>query len=233
MRVIFEGLLTKSGHSYTVQQLTLDDLEEILTLQDIVFQQLENKEILQKLSKEEFLYILEGKGLAIGTFIDKELIAIRALLVPPIDENHLGLAVGLKDEELNKVIYQEISFVHPEYRGNRLQQLLAKLIMLELEKLEHTYRYVCCTVAPFNIPSLMDKFNQHMYVKALKRIYGDKLRYIFIKDLQTKKLKWKETREVLIDHIELQKQFLKSGWIGYQLIKRNEQYWIQYGKNSD
>src|SRR5690606_19568348 len=131
-------------------KLSENHLHEILSLQEIVYDELKNKEILQKLTEDEFRYIVEGNGLAIGAFVGETLIGVRALLVPPIDEEHLGLAVGLKKEELEKVIYQEISFIHPSYRGNRLQQLLAKLIMETLNESDHSYRYVCCTVAPFN-----------------------------------------------------------------------------------
>lgn len=230
MKVIYDGRL-KNGKPFTVMKLTEKQLNDILTLQQYVYERLAQKEILEKLTVDEFRYILEGNGLIIGVIVDDTLIGIRALLVPPIDENHLGIAVGLQEEELEKVIYQEISFIHPSYRGNRLQQLLAKLIMEELNKTEHPYRYVCCTVAPFNIPSLKDKFNQKMQVKALKTIYDGKLRYIFMKDLKTTdEQQWQETKEVAMDDISLQQQLLQAGWFGYQLIDRNEQYFIRFGK---
>ena len=106
------------------------------------------------------------------------------MLVPPIDEEHLGWDIGLSESELPKVIYQEISNVLPAFRGNQLQKILASLIMQELAKKNHSYRYVCCTVAPFNIPSLKDKFSQGMRIAALKEKYGGSLRYIFVKDLE-------------------------------------------------
>ena len=40
------------------------------------------------------------------------------------------------------------------------------------------YDYVCCTVAPFNIPSLKDKFSQGMEIAALKEKYGGSMRYV-------------------------------------------------------
>lgn len=230
MKVVYQGKL-KNGEPFTVMKLSENHLHEILSLQEIVYDELENKEILQKLTEDEFRYIVEGNGLAIGAFVDETLIGVRALLVPPIDEEHLGLAVGLKKEELEKVIYQEISFIHPSYRGNRLQQLLAKLIMETLNESDHSYRYVCCTVAPFNIPSLKDKFNQKMEVRALKEIYGGKLRYIFMKDLhKTEEPVWTETKDVAMDDITLQQQLLNTGWIGYELVNNENQYYIKFGK---
>src|SRR5690625_8036545 len=108
----------------------------------------------------------------LGVFVKNELIAIRALLVPKIDDpEHLGLDVGLSKEQLAEVIYQEISFVHLDYQVNRLQLTLAKLIMEQLEKDKHKYRYVGCTVAAFNLPSLIDEFKRRMYVRDLTLKY--------------------------------------------------------------
>ena len=49
-----------------------------------------------------------------------------------------------------------------------MQKILATVIMDELQKEDSQYNYVCCTVAPFNIPSLKDKFAQGMEIAALK-----------------------------------------------------------------
>ena len=194
---IFNGKL-KDGTNYTVRKLVLDDLDKIIELQRIVAETLANKETLQTLSEEEYRYIINGKGLLLGAFIEEELIALRALMVPPIDEEHLGLAVGL-EKELDKIIYQEISMVNPKYRGNRLQQQLGQLIMKALDKSSLSFKYICCTVAPFNIPSLKDKFNQGMTVRAIIEIYGGKLRYVFVKKIKdNEKLQWNETKKFLL-----------------------------------
>lgn len=227
---IYEGILEKSGERFTVQRLTEKHLPEILTLQQSVYEKLENKELLQRLTEEEFQYILAGNGLVIGAFVAEQLIATRALLIPPIDEEHLGIAVGLKEAELEKVIYQEISFVDHAYQGNRLQQLLAKLIMAELNKLDHDFRYVCCTVSPFNIPSLKDKFRQNMHIKALQQIYGNKLRFIFYKDLQTENNGWRKTKDVPLKDIAMHEKLLTNGWTGIQLLEENNEYYLRFAK---
>src|SRR5699024_3679712 len=131
---------------------------------------------------------------------------------PPIDEEHLGLAIGLEDE-LPNIIYQEISVVHPTYRGNQLQQKLAYLIMKELEKQDHSFKYVCATVAPHNIPSLKDKFNQGMMVGALIKIYNGKLRYVFMKELKENTgSSWDEIEVVPTSETAKQRELLADGW---------------------
>lgn len=166
MTVLYEGRLKQNNERFHVTLLSLEYIEQILLLQNVVVEALEDKSRLQPLSQEEFQYILEGNGMMIGAFIENELIAFRALLVPPIDDEHLGLDIGLPESELHRVIYQEISNVHPNCRGNGMQKILATVIMDELQKEDSKYDYVCCTVAPFNIPSLKDKFAQGMKIAA-------------------------------------------------------------------
>ena len=170
MTVLYEGTLKQNNESFHVTLLSLEHIEQILSLQNIVVEALEDKSRLQPLSQEEFQYILEGNGMMIGAFIENELIAFRALLVPPIDDEHLGLDIGLPESELHRVIYQEISNVHPNCRGNGMQNI-SKRHHGRIAKEDSKYDYVCCTVAPFNIPSLKDKFAQGMAIAALKEVW--------------------------------------------------------------
>nr|WP_285853861.1 GNAT family N-acetyltransferase [Oceanobacillus luteolus] len=222
----------KTKHKdFVVKRLSTKYISDILLLQDTVMEQLEDKASLEKLSQDEFRNILEGNGLMIGAFVENKLFAIRALLIPPIDDHHLGRFAGLTQEELPKVIYQEVSLVHPEYRGNRMQQQLAHLIMNELENSQLDFQYVCCTVAPFNIPSLKDKFNQRMKIKALEKVYGEKLRYVFIKDLlKEDELEREENKFIPMDDIEMQQRLLASEWEGIQLVVNKDKFYIQYTK---
>ena len=232
MQTIYKGRLN-NGDDFHVRPLTIKDISKIFRLQSDVYKKITNKAQLAQLTKDEFEYILTGKGLMLGVFVENELIAIRALLVPKIDDpEHLGLDVGLSKEQLAEVIYQEISFVHLDYQGNRLQQTLAKLIMEQLEKENHKYRYVCCTVAPFNLPSLIDKFKQGMYVKALTLKYADQLRYVFLKDLQAPLPieSVKEKRDVPMELIEQQQQLLANGWVGMSLKRNDNSYVVTYVK---
>ena len=99
MNHIFEGTIKKSNQleqSFYVQALTLGHLSEIVSVQEQIILSLKDKQSLQPLSKQEFEFILNGNGLMIGAFVDESLIAFRALLVPLIDEEHLGLDIGLK-----------------------------------------------------------------------------------------------------------------------------------------
>ncbi|QHE62660.1 GNAT family N-acetyltransferase [Rossellomorea vietnamensis] len=230
MDYLFEGFLENKNESYTVRLLSKEDMNQIQQLQELVVDALKEKKNLQPLTYEELDYILTGNGLMIGAFTETGLIAFRALLIPPIDEEHLGLDVGLEEEELAQVIYQEISSVHPDYRGNRLQQTMAHLIMQELGRLDQRFTYVACTVAPFNIPSLKDKFKQGMEIAALKIKYVDQLRYVFIKRLDGDGggEEISEIARVPMGDVEGQQALLDEGWRGISMEEDDGGYRVLY-----
>lgn len=225
MKKIYEGLLGEMP--FFVTQLQMEHLPAIEKLQQEVYEALEDKTILQPLSTEELEYILEGKGLMMGAYVKDELIAFRALLNPPIDEEHLGYDCGITEEQLPKVLYQEISNVSPKYRGYGLQKTLANVIMNHIEL--DSYDYVCATVKPFNIASLKDKFAQNMHVAALKLKYGGKLRYVFLKDLrENRTVKFGASESIKMEDTEAQQALLKAGWIGVRMEKQGEQWFVIY-----
>ncbi|MEC1969133.1 GNAT family N-acetyltransferase [Bacillus cereus] len=231
MTVLYEGTLKQNNESFHVTLLSLEHIEQILSLQNIVVEALEDKSRLQPLSQEEFQYILEGNGMMIGAFIEKKLIAFRALLVPPIDDEHLGLDIGLPESELHRVIYQEISNVHPNCRGNGMQKILANVIMDELQKEDSKYDYVCCTVAPFNIPSLKDKFAQGMEIAALKEKYGGSLRYVLVKKLRgDKERDWTNVQSILMNDASGQQALLSEGYRGYEMEKTADTFIVKFGR---
>lgn len=231
MTILYKGSLKQNNEPFHVTLLSLEHIEQILSLQNVVVEALEDKSRLQPLSLEEFQYILEGNGMMIGAFIENELIAFRALLVPPIDEEHLGLDIGIPESELHRVIYQEISNVHPNSRGNGMQKILATVIMDELQNEDSKYDYVCCTVAPFNIPSLKDKFAQGMEIAALKEKYNGSMRYVFVKELRgDKERNWTDVKSVPMSDTVGQQALLSEGYRGYEMEKVDGDFVVKFGR---
>ncbi|WP_274308865.1 GNAT family N-acetyltransferase [Solibacillus daqui] len=215
---------------YEVHVLTEAHIPQLMKLQFEVVDALENKAILQPLDVGELGFILRGNGVMIGVFVEGKLIAFRALLQPELDDEHLGYDIGLTTEaELKKVLYQEISNVHPDYRGFGLQRTMADVIMQQIDLSKFTV--VCATVMPGNIASLKDKFSQGMHVAALKYKYGGKLRYVFMKDLVGKEnALWQEEKFVAMDETEEQQQLLKAGFVGRTMKKDGDSWLVQYVK---
>lgn len=230
MNKLSSGKLKQSKEKYEVRRLSVENIAEIMNLQNNVYQKLIDKSKLERLSEDEFTFILSENGLMIGVYVEDKLIAVRALLAPTDDPYHLGLAIGLEEKDLDKVIYQEISFVHPDYQGNSLQKIMGDLIMKELSKKEHPYMYVCATVAPDNIPSLKDKFAQQMEIKTLVKIYGEKQRYVFAKELRDTGSNKEVVKEVKVNlaNVNEAKQYLDLNWVGTLLEQQANEFFIKF-----
>lgn len=234
MEILYKGTLKNEAgieEPFAVRKLTINDLQEIIEIQNEVVSSLAERNVLQPLTVDEFRSILQGNGMMAGAFVGDRMIAFRALLVPALEEDHLGRDIGLKEEDLPKVIYQEISNVLPKYRGNKLQRILAILLMQELNKQEHPYQYVCCTVAPFNIPSLKDKFSQGMEIAVLKEKYSGMLRYVFVKDLSKPESRtWSEVITIPMEDTAAQQEAISKGFSGFDMINEAGKWHVQYGK---
>lgn len=214
--------------TYEVHVLTEAALPQIELLQQAVVAALPDPNILQPLSEEELRFILQGNGVMIGLYIEETLIAFRALLRPEVDDEHLGYDIGLDDTQLSNVLYQEISNVHPNYRGYGLQRKMADYAMSQVDT--SMYPIICATVMPYNIASLKDKFSQGMHVAALKYKYGGKLRYVFAKYL-TKQLEWtNEVVEVEMNETALQQNLLKNHFLGVQMVQKEAKWFVIYKK---
>ena len=224
---IYEGMLGDTP--FSVRRLGIVDIAAIENVQQDVIAALEDKKILQPLSLEELQFLLGDHGVMVGAFVDEELVAFRALLEPPLDDEHLGRDAGLAEHVLPRVAYQEISAVHPKYRGYGLQRTLARVVMQELDRTR--FDYICATVMPFNIASLKDKFSQGMRVVALKLKYGGKLRYVFMKDLREEtELLFNETAHIQMADTEAQQALLKDGWLGVRMLQENDAWFVEYKK---
>lgn len=229
MEWIYNG---KVGNTpYSVRRLSSNDIGFVGQLQEKVIDELEDMHTLQPLSEGELKFLVEGHGLIIGAFVEEYLIAFRALLIPENDHENLGRDVGILEEQLDRIIYQEISCVDPDFRGFGLQRELAGVVMNEVDT--SLYDYVCATVMPFNIASLKDKFSQGMHIGALKYKYGGKLRYVFCKKLTTTRKLLPLESTVLMSDIEGQQALLKDGFVGIKMRLDGDEWVVDYKKVAD
>lgn len=225
-----EKQLLKNGREITIRRLEAGQLGEILMLQRKVIESLSTGSLLQPLTEEEFSYILNDKGLMIGAYYNDQLIAFRAMLEPELDEEHLGKDAGLPRDEWPLVLHSEITNVDPDFQGNGLQVLLGKQLMKEID--QQRFRYICTTVAPFNIASLKDKFAHGMQIVELKVKYGNLLRYILMKDL-TRSFEEQATSEshyVPMEDTEQQQRYLQEGWMGTGIDLVENQWIVRFEK---
>ena len=220
----------RNGQIFYSRYLRIGDLARILELQKKVVNGLPHPDVLEPLTTEEFTNILEDKQMMIGIFVENNLIAFRAMLAPGNDDEGLGADIGLEQTEFHRILYSEISNVDPRFRGNGLQTYMGKLLLRNVDR--NRYRYLLSTVAPFNFPSLKDKFSLGMKIAVLKDKYNGKLRYVFRKDLASSEteLQSEEWIEVRMDDIAKQQDVLALGYYGVSMRMDGEEVYVRFEK---
>lgn len=155
-------------------KLNKHDIYDMLVLQDSVYEFLEQKEVLQKLTKEEFEKGVE-QGYTAGVFVDDQLVALRTMYIPDLEEDeHLADDVGVPREGS---IYSEISLVHPDHRGQGLQTKMGEFL-IEKVKESGDFKYIFSTVMPSNLASLKDKLRLGFKIMRTRLKYNGKRRHI-------------------------------------------------------
>ncbi|SMB80856.1 Acetyltransferase (GNAT) family protein [Desulfonispora thiosulfatigenes DSM 11270] len=205
---------------FKIDLLNESNLQEVMFLQNEIINSLNNPDIYAFTSEGEFLEILTGQGIMVGTFFEGNLCGYFATMVPGDKEDNLGLDLNLDKKELKKVIHYEVAAVHPDFRGNNLQKQMAnKLQEIVMER--DQWHYTMATVSPFNYPSLnVFLTGLNMVAKKISKKYGNKLRYILYQDLQNPlSLKKEETIIVLNTDYEKQKELFNSGYCAYNIKK--------------
>jgi len=198
--------------------LTVNDLAEVDAVQQTVLAHVASADVYEPLSTEELRNVLQDETV-LGAFVAGRLVAFRALLIPPLDEDHLGYDIGWPEDAFARIIYQEVTNVHPTFRGHGLQTTLGKMWMSRLEQ-QRRFDVVCATVSPQNIPSIKDKFALGLQIVALKPKYGGKMRYIFMKDLRKDEPKRQDERRLPLEDVAAQTNLFEQGWVGKGIEQR-------------
>lgn len=162
-------------------KLTKNDVDDMCLLQDSVYEFLEQKEVLQKLTREEFEKGVE-QGYTAGVFVDGQLVALRTMYLPDVDEEeHLADDVGVPRE---RSIYSEISLVHPNHRGQGLQTKMGEFLIDQVKN-SGDFDYIFSTVMPTNLASLKDKFKLGFKIMRTRLKYNGKRRHILYLPLES------------------------------------------------
>lgn len=163
--------------------LDLDYLNQIMKLQEEIYDGLENKEFYSCSSIEEYEEIINGKGKILGCISsnDNKLVAMGVYVEYKYENHNYGYDVNILGENLLKVGQIESTIVSANYRGNKLQ----KVICLHLEEIgkEAGMKWICATVAPNNKYSLntFKDLDYKIIVEKLK--YGGLKRYVLMKEV--------------------------------------------------
>lgn len=217
---------SKVTEEYTMRLTSIDELNAVVQLQNYVYEQLPDKQVLYRDSYEDMYEDMKSGAKIIGVFNDEnELIAYRYMGFPGKEERNLGYDIILCENELDKVVHLETTVVHPYYRGNGLQSLTLQHAALMVKSLG--YKHLMCTVSPKNFFSLYNVMKNGLKIKALKKKYGiddnqkDGLwRFILHRDLEV--TSYKNPIQFFtsrLNDLEEQQRLIENGFIGYWILK--------------
>lgn len=163
--------------------LDLSYIDQIMEIQQNIYDGLDNKELYSCSDKEDFEKTINGKGKIIGcvSLNNNELIAMGVYIEYGYEEHNYGYDIEIKGEELLKVGQLESTVVLEDYRGNKLQKIMCEI--LERIGKGAGMKYICATAAPNN------KYSVNTFTKLGYKIMADKLkygglrRYVFMKEI--------------------------------------------------
>lgn len=183
------------------------DIERVMEIQAAAYQ-LMNQQWLSAVDRASYVEEIE-KGHMVVAIEDGEVAAFRMVVVP--DEDYLGAAL----DDYRRVIYYDITVVHPDYRGRGYQTKMGQFLYDEVIQ-PQSFDWVLCTVHPDNIASMVDKFKLGMAVIDLGEMYGGKERFIFMRQPS---MNWADGY-VAVPIIERQRisALLADGYLGRRLV---------------
>lgn len=186
------------GEVMEIVKITVDALDAVLEMQEEIYDQMEVKEALQRISREEMRTILTD-NYSVGVYSDDKIVAMRGFYIPSVDEEeHLADDAGV---DKSRTIYSEIALVHPIARGKGLQFKMGEVLLEELKK-DDRFDHLIATVMPLNIPSLKNSLKLGLKIVNTKYKYGGKRRHILHMDLRKNKKPVGEPIEVRFDDFD-------------------------------
>lgn len=220
--------------------LEMKSLSKLLELQKIISENLPSQEIFILHDEEYFREIFSMKRSVIGVVCNGELVGYSFILIPGLRDDglceNLGIDLGLTGDNLSMVIHLQGLAVHPAYRGNDLQRMMAAAHLHVIE--EMGYVHACCTVSPKNLISLANLLSCGLLIEGLRPKFKGWWRFILHRStavpdssvangLERRQIEFK----VPISDLRLQTELLKKGFKGREIVMRGLDAEIVYTKN--
>ncbi|MFH1976261.1 MAG: GNAT family N-acetyltransferase [Pseudomonadota bacterium] len=204
---------------YEIRILDPSYLPRIMELQQLIIENLLNKDTLQPFPADFMKEHLGRKGFVLGVLSGNDLLAFRNVYFPDINDTEWNLGIDLEfpSRILNKVANLQMVCVHPSCRGNSIATTMnrhAIRIIKELGIRDH----VCATVSPYNFWNIKILLACGFIIKKLTKKYGGKLRYVVHQDLHCPmSFESGSSQPVVLTNFIKQHEMLSNGWYGTNL----------------
>lgn len=206
------------------------DRTEIVAFREAIFGALPDPDMYVPEVSDFVDWHLEGeRGFTFGLFVEDALAALTVLGLPQPGMPNFATDLPAPPPDLTQVAHIASSMVDPRYRGFGLQKRLfayRALIAVGAKRPILTAR-----VALTNPVSWRNMFNCGMVIGQLLVMHGDKLRFLFVRDLRQAPHTIAETEQtVALRDIEGHRTALGSGLVGYRAFLRDGAWEIGYGR---
>ncbi len=217
-------------YPYEMRLLDMKNIEEIMSLQYEILSAMKDTDVCVAMTDSEVTDILNGLGEMVGVFVDNTLVAVGASLFPGDREDNLGRDIDLCDAELMKVAHLEFAAVHPLYRGNSLQKIVAGYLVKSIAEAGR-FEFILNTISPLNPVSLDTGFYLGLHIRKLLVKYGGLIRYILFCDIKNPVITDSDTLiSVHSSDFEKQQELLELGYYGIGFENGLKSGHILFGK---
>ncbi|MGM0378584.1 MAG: hypothetical protein ACQEQE_02460 [Bacillota bacterium] len=247
MKVLERGFIFKKVDinekekvNYYIKELTLDELDSLMTLQNEIHQDIpdEYKETYVCKPKKEFKKYLENGGIFLGIYVDNKLIGARITETPKLSKKNLGYFLDFTKDQLLKTMHFKTMLVKKEFRGNNLQ--IRSMNLVEKMFIKRGYKYGMCRISPNNYYSLSNALKFGLKIQAIKLQFqnkentSSKLRCILNKKLDaTQPITFEKIEYVKNTNIDRQLNLIEDNYVGFKAKNFNkiDDFTIVYGKD--
>lgn len=169
----------------SIEEATINDIDEIIKLKKDIWNNLENKEwyVIDGTNKNFLKKQLENDGLILKATNTDKIVGFLIVSNSLRKDSTIIQKLNLKNE-VNICIELSNGAVDIKYRGNNLYTKMAK----KAEKLimnRYNKKYILATVHPDNIASLKSLLKIGYKIICKSKMYGNLDRYILLKRLKT------------------------------------------------
>ena len=215
---------------YAMRFARPDELEELYKLHQLVVSRVHHPHAFRPDSRSFMEQQIERRGRTVAVFCDGKIVAYAAISFPDDDPDNLGRDLPLPEEELSHVADYDGSAVHPDYRGNQLQQLMTH--MRHRYALLHDRYHILGTVSPLNPVSLQNFLDLGCRVRNIKQKYGGMVRLIIHRDLREATPPPIDPRtviDVLVSEVGQHRSLLLRGLRGFCVLWEGKEAVLRYG----
>lgn len=168
---------TSLGETLRIRHCTLQDLNDIMTLQEAIDKGMNEHTWFVTTSREENTVFLSEPNAIIGIYDDAKLIAYGSVGFPGKKKDNLGWDLEWPEEKVLRCATLDTIVVAPDYRGLGLQRKIIELCVKHARQIIPDCT-ILTTICPDNIYSLRNGLTCGFEILTRKQKYGGYDRYI-------------------------------------------------------